>query len=323
MVLAAGLGTRLRPLSDVCAKPLVPVGDRPALAHVIERLRAAGATRIVVNAHHRVSDLRAFVAAQPGGVALSEEHELLGTAGGLAGARPLLGQGDVLVWNADILANVDARALIEAHRREASEATLVVQPLPMGAGSVGLDASGRVVRLRQERFGEEARGGEFLGIHVLGAALRPLLPARGGLIEDVYVPALARGASIRAMMHTGRWHDVGSIGAYLEANRAWLVAGGLDELGGSGRARGRHGDARHERGRRRRDRRGHWRARGLRRLARRARGRAAARRGRHFMTNQMSAPRSTPTSTIAPANQATSGPPPFGGARDWMNRRPI
>src|SRR5262249_15520770 len=162
-----------------------PVGDRPALAHVLERLRAAGVARVVVNAHHRAGEVRAFAETQPGDVAVSEEPDLLGTAGGLSHARELLGQGDVLVWNADILATVDARALVEAHAREAPAATLVVQPIACGTGSVGLDAAGRVVRLRSERFGDEASGGEFLGIHVLGAALRALLPPRGGLIEDV------------------------------------------------------------------------------------------------------------------------------------------
>jgi mannose-1-phosphate guanylyltransferase len=234
MVLAAGLGTRLRPLSDLRAKPLVPVGDRPALAHVLDRLRAAGVTRIVVNAHHRAPDVRAFVEAQPGDLAVSEEPDLLGTAGGLAQARHLLGEGDVLVWNADILATVDARELVEAHARDAPAATLVVQAMARGAGSVGLDAAGRVVRLRQERFGDEASGAEFLGIHVLGADLRALLPARGGLIEDVYVPAVARGAVLRALPHGDRWHDIGTVAAYREANLAWLDARGLASWSGAG-----------------------------------------------------------------------------------------
>jgi mannose-1-phosphate guanylyltransferase len=234
MVLAAGLGTRLRPLSDVCAKPLVPVGDRPALAHVLDRLRAGGVSRVVVNAHHRAGDVRAFAAAEPGLVSVSEERDLLGTAGGLSYARALLGEGDVLVWNADILATVDPRALVAEHGREGAEATLVVQPLAPGTGSVGLDASGRIVRLRQARFGEEASGGEFLGIHVLGAALRERLPERGGLVEDVFVPALARGATIRAMRYAERWHDIGTIAAYLAANRAWLEARGLASWVGPG-----------------------------------------------------------------------------------------
>jgi mannose-1-phosphate guanylyltransferase len=234
MVLAAGLGTRLRPLTDACAKPLVPVGDRPALAHVLDRLRAAGAARVVVNAHHRADDMRAFVLAQPGGVAVSEERDLLGTAGGLAHARALLGEGDVVVWNADILADVDLRALVEAHALGGAAATLVVQPLAEGTGSVGLDEDGRVVRLRQERFGAEASGGEFLGVHVLGATLRARLPGRGGLVEDVFVPALARGETLRAWLHGGPWHDVGTVATYLAANRAWLASRALASWVGPG-----------------------------------------------------------------------------------------
>jgi mannose-1-phosphate guanylyltransferase len=234
MVLAAGLGTRLKPLTDARAKPLVPVGDRPALAHVLDRLRGAGATPIVVNAHHRAGDVRAFVEAQPAGVAVSEERDLLGTAGGLSHARALLGEGDVLVWNADILADVDVRGLVEAHAAGDATATLLVQPLAAGTGSVGLDESGRIVRLRRERFGMEASGGEFLGVHVLGAALRARLPAQGGLVEDVFVPAMARGETLRARLHLGAWHDVGTLAAYLAANRAWLAAHGLASWVGPG-----------------------------------------------------------------------------------------
>jgi mannose-1-phosphate guanylyltransferase len=231
MVLAAGLGTRLRPLTDVRAKPLVPVGDRPALAHVVDHLRAAGVRRIVVNAHHRAHDVRDFAASLADTVAVSEEHDLLGTAGGIAFARPLLGDGDLLLWNGDILAGVDVAALVSAH---ASEATLVVQPLAAGQGPVGLDAEGNVVRLRQERFAEEASGGQFLGISLLSASLRTHLPDRGGLIEDLFVPALRRGATLRAFLFQGPWHDIGSLPAYLAANLAWLEARSLPAWVGSG-----------------------------------------------------------------------------------------
>ncbi|HEX8796372.1 MAG TPA: sugar phosphate nucleotidyltransferase [Polyangiaceae bacterium] len=235
MVLAAGLGTRLRPLTEHCAKPLVPVGDRPALAHVLDRLRAAGATRIVVNAHHHADQVRAFVAGlgAGAGVALSEETELLGTAGGIARAAPLLGDGDVLVWNGDILADVDVASLVAEHQAP-SQATLLVQPLPAGRGPVGLDAQGRVVRLRHERFGAEATGGDFLGIHVLGRALRARLPASGGLVEDVLVPALARGEEVRAVLFDAPWEDIGTVPTYLAANVAWLRARGLDRWVGPG-----------------------------------------------------------------------------------------
>ncbi len=235
MVLSAGLGTRLRPLTEHCAKPLVPVGDRPALAHVLDRLRAAGATRIVVNAHHHAAQVRAFVEGLGAGaaVALSEETELLGTAGGIAHAAPLLGEGDVLVWNGDILADADVASLVAAHQAP-SEATLLVQPLPAGRGPVGVDAQGRVVRLRQDRFGPEATGGDYLGIHVLGHRLRERLPTSGGLVEDVLVPAMARGEEVRAVLFDAPWQDIGTVATYLAANVAWLRERRLDRWVGPG-----------------------------------------------------------------------------------------
>jgi mannose-1-phosphate guanylyltransferase len=230
MVLAAGLGTRLKPLTDLRAKSLVPVGDRPALDHVADRLRAAGIQRIVVNVHHHADQLRAFARGRPG-MLLSEEPELLGTAGGLARAHDILGPGDVLVWNADILADIDVPALLAAH---GDEGTLVVQPLAPGEGRVGMDERGRVVRLRNQRFGEEVWGGDFLGIHVLGASLRARLPERGGLIEDVYTPALARGDTLRTLPFGGAWHDIGTAKSYLDANMAWLAVRGLTRWVGPG-----------------------------------------------------------------------------------------
>ena len=223
MVLCAGLGTRLRPLTDERAKPMVPVGDRPALAHVVARVRLAVASRIVVNVHHRPEDVRAW--AEPEGIAVSHERELLGTAGGVARAGVLLGEGDVLVWNGDILSELDPRELVAAHGGPG--ATLAVQARPAGEGNVGFTDDGRIVRLRRESFGPEAHGGDFLGIHVLGAALRALLPERGCLVGDVYLPALRRGERLDAYVTAAPFVDVGSIAEYLAANARWLASRGL------------------------------------------------------------------------------------------------
>ena len=217
MILCAGLGTRLRPLSEWCAKPVVPIGDAPAVEHVRRRLGAFD--RVVVNVHHRPEDLRAWAASSS--VAISDEPELLGTAGGLAQAGALLGPGDVLVWNGDILCDLDpARLCLD----DGVEATLAIAPRPAGAGNVGIDARGRVVRLRtRERFGEEVHGGDFLGIHLVGAGLRTRLPARGCLVGDVYLPALADGVALGTVLVTTPFRDIGTVASYVAANRAWLA----------------------------------------------------------------------------------------------------
>jgi mannose-1-phosphate guanylyltransferase len=224
MLLCAGLGTRLRPLSDELAKPMVPVGDRPAIAQVLARVRLARPARVVVNVHHLPDDVRAW--AEGEGVDVSPEPELLGTAGGVARARALLGPGDVLLWNGDIASELEPRGLVAAHAAP-HQATLAVRPRARGEGNVGLDARGRIVRLRGESFGDEARGGEFLGIHVLGAALRERLPNVGCLVGDVYLPALARGEHLAAYLTDAPFLDVGTVAAYLSANAAWLASRGV------------------------------------------------------------------------------------------------
>jgi mannose-1-phosphate guanylyltransferase len=92
---------------------------------------------------------------------------------------------------------------------------------------VGFGADGRIVRLRAESFGGETHGGEFLGVHVIGEALRGLLPERGCLVGDVYIPALRRGERLQAHVTDAPFVDVGSIAQYLAANAQWLRSRGL------------------------------------------------------------------------------------------------
>jgi mannose-1-phosphate guanylyltransferase len=223
MVLAAGLGTRLRPLTNTLPKPILPVGDGTPLALVLKRVGAVQAPRVVVNAHHGAARLRALVEAEFPGVALSEERELLGTAGGLAQAAPDLGAGDVLVWNADCLLEPDLEALVAEHVASKAEATLLVRRRPRGEGAVGVGADGRVVRLRDQAVAGETSGADFLSVHVVGRALRSNLPTVGCLVADVYIPAIRRGATLRVVSYDGPFFDIGSPRTYLDANLAWLA----------------------------------------------------------------------------------------------------
>ena len=226
MVLCAGLGTRLRPLTDELAKPMVPVGDRAAVAHVVAQVRLAVPSRIVVNVHHRPQDVRAW--AEEEGIAVSHEPHLLGTAGGVAAAAPLLGAGAILVWNGDILSDLDPRELVRPQDLQPSSlATLAVHTRRAGEGNVGFGSDGRVVRLRSSSFGPEDHGGDFLGIHVVGGELRALLPDAGCLVGDVYIPALARGERLHAHVTKASFVDIGSIAQYLAANARWLASRGL------------------------------------------------------------------------------------------------
>jgi mannose-1-phosphate guanylyltransferase len=235
MILAAGLGTRLRPLTDELPKPLCPVGDRPAVAHVAAQLAAAGVAEAVLNTHHLAEAFTpAVLAALPLSLTVVHEPEILGTGGGVANAARLLGEGDVVVWNGDILAEVDLRAMIAHHRATLAPATLAVAPRPAGEGTIGLGEGGRVVRLRGQRFGDEIAGGDFLGIYVLGEAFRARLPSPGCLIGDGALPSLRDGQQIATFMVPGTWDDVGSIASYLAANARWLARTGRAAYVGEG-----------------------------------------------------------------------------------------
>jgi NDP-sugar pyrophosphorylase family protein len=226
-ILAAGLGTRLRPLTSFLPKPLLPVGDRTALEHILDRVRPV-AGPLVANAHHRAEDLHAFVEGCATDVLLSDEPRILGTAGGLAKAGALLGPGPVLVWNGDILSSLEAGALVAAHEDGGALATLAVRLGPAGEGNVGIDATGRIVRLRKETTRDgEVRGGWFLGVHVVGEELRGSLPGEGCLVGDVYLPGLRRGETLRAFdAGDVEWHDIGTLRDYEAACFAWLALRG-------------------------------------------------------------------------------------------------
>jgi mannose-1-phosphate guanylyltransferase len=132
------------------------------------------------------------------------------------------------VWNGDILApDLDVAAILERRLATGVGAVWVVAPRAAGEGTVGLDRSGHVVRLRGERFGSESSGGDFLGIQAMGGALRAGLPAKGCLVADVALPILRGGATIGSFAFEGSWEDVGTPEALLRANMRWLDRHGL------------------------------------------------------------------------------------------------
>lgn len=129
MIFAAGLGTRLKPLTDTMPKALVPVKQKPLIAHLLEKLQREGCERVVVNVHHFAEMLTAYLKANNKGmeVVISDESsQLLETGGGLRHAAPLLPKDEpFLVHNVDILSNLSLTKLREAHHDDAL-ATLVV-----------------------------------------------------------------------------------------------------------------------------------------------------------------------------------------------------
>ncbi len=224
IVLCAGFGTRLRPLTDELPKPLVPVGDRSILEHALGRLGAAGFREVVINVHHLAGLFERTVAHLAMRVRVVEEPEIRGTAGGVAGARALLGSDPVLVWNGDILVDPPLDQLVAGTAPHSF--CFGVAPRGLGEGTVGLDEAGHVVRLRGERFGHEVRSGDYVGVLALGGGMRDALPERGCLFADGALPLLRQGGVVTSAVVTQPWTDAGDLGSLLRANLIWLAARG-------------------------------------------------------------------------------------------------
>lgn len=220
-LLCAGLGTRLRPLTDELPKPLVPVGDAPLLGHITRALRAAGFDRAIGNTHHLPNCFSNLADELSLRVEWHHEPEILGTAGGIAAVRDRLEHAPLLLWNGDILAEPPIQALLE-RARATRTLCLGVALRPPGEGSVGLGAHDEVVRLRGERFGEERRGGDYIGVAGLAPECWAALPPRGCLVGDYALPLLRRGGTVTAVPVPRPWDDLGDVPSYFRANLSWL-----------------------------------------------------------------------------------------------------
>lgn len=224
-VLAAGLGTRLRPYTLATPKPLLPVDGRPMLDHVVGWLRAAGHTRIVVNAHWLSEQVVAWAEAQPGVEVVVEQPRILGTGGGLRNARDLLAERFV-VANGDILSDVDLSALwaVEA------PAVMALRPQERPVHTPVMLRDGVVTGIGQV-VGEPDGRHHFTGIHVLHRSLLDLIPpGEQCVVRTVYRSLVARGV-VRGVVHPGQWTDIGTVAEYEAVrDRRQPFVGGVGEF---------------------------------------------------------------------------------------------
>jgi NDP-sugar pyrophosphorylase family protein len=222
MLLCAGFGQRLRPLSDELPKPLMPVGDRSVLEHIARHLVQHGQTRAVANSHWLPEALNAAAARLPLPVTVVHEPVIRGVAGGIAGARELL-EAPIIAWNGDIL--IERPPLLElfADVQRTGGVCLAVAETT-GAGTVGLDEHGLVVRTRGETHGHEVRRADYVGLVGIGPDALAELPSDGCLIGDYCLPRMRRGLPVYTRFIEGSWDEVGSVESYLRANLGWLGA---------------------------------------------------------------------------------------------------
>ncbi|ABB24849.1 nucleotidyltransferase family protein [Pelodictyon luteolum] len=221
-VLAAGFGTRLRPLTEHLPKPLVPVMNIPGLFYTFALLKQAGITEIICNIHHHAEQIRRFIEESrlPGlCITFSEEPSILGTGGGLKRCEPLLKGGDFLLVNSDIITDIDFRALIEQHRRSQRAGTLCLYETPEAAsiGMVGIE--GELVR---DFAGRRGTGIESSFIYTGSAVFSPeifrhLETGFSSIVETGFYGLVERN-TLGYHPHRGLWQDIGTLESYLRAN---------------------------------------------------------------------------------------------------------
>lgn len=214
MILAAGLGTRLRPFSLHTPKPLFTINQVPVLDIAIAGLAKAGCRAIIINTHHLAEKIASHVARQkyPIPVLTRYEPEILGTGGGIRNIADFWGDEPLLILNADILCDLDPARVFRFHQNHAYPVTMVMHDHPR-FNMVSVDSNDHILALdRRSAVAQDCRQMAFTGIHVLDPVVRSYLPASGfAHIIDTYREMIADGHKVKAFVMTGTyWQDMGT-----------------------------------------------------------------------------------------------------------------
>jgi NDP-sugar pyrophosphorylase family protein len=257
MILAAGMGSRLRPLTTYLPKPLVPILNRPLLGHLIMQVRQAGIHEIAINLHYRGEQVRSWLGrGERFGVEVtySEEAELLGSAGGVQRLRHFFGNEPALIVHGDILFDVDLSELIRYHLEHAAQATLVLHPAhhQYSYGKIKVNAQGHIVQFVDRHAPgaiEPLIETIFTGVQILHPAVLDAIPAAciAALTTDVYPGLLREASRFHGYVMQGYWSDIGTPRRYWETNmdavggrvgRAVAPLQGVPDLSRGSQARG-------------------------------------------------------------------------------------
>jgi mannose-1-phosphate guanylyltransferase len=245
VILVGGAGTRLRPLTDTRPKPMMPLVDRPFVAHQLDLLRRHGVTDVIFSCGYRPDALRAhFGDGDPAGVRLRYvvDPEPLGTAGAMKNAEDLLDGSPFLVLNGDILTDLDLSAVVEAHARTGAAGTVVLTPVedPTAFGLVRLHDDDSVEAFVEKPSPQELRPGEPFrinaGTYLLDPSVLDGIPVgRACSVEREVFPALAEDGVLFGFPSDAYWRDIGTPASYLAAHH--------DVLSGAARTESPTGEA--------------------------------------------------------------------------------
>jgi mannose-1-phosphate guanylyltransferase len=213
MVLAAGLGTRLRPLTYQITKPMVPVLDRPVMAHILDLLERHGFGEVVANLHYFPETIKTYFGDR---LSYTIEEKLLGTAGGVRGAAEFFGGEPFLVISGDALTDIDLSAFATRHRSAGGVATLAVKKVPDTSeyGVVLHDRDGRITGFQEKPEPQEALSDlGNCGIYIFQPEIFDYFPDRHFVdwAQDVFPTLLAGDVPFHIHEIDEYWNDVGSL----------------------------------------------------------------------------------------------------------------
>ncbi len=224
-VLGAGLGERLRPLTEQLPKPLIPVFHKPLITYAFDHLRAVGVREFVVNTHHLAATYgQLFPTGEYAGAPLRFRHEpvRLETAGGIANVQDLLDDGEsFIVYNGDILTDLPLQRLIDAHESQGNMITLALRSHGP-ALHIGFDeATGLVTDIRNKLGTGNTGSHLFTGIYMVHPSFfQHLTPNKVESVIPIFLGRIQAGDRIGGVViDDGQWWDLGSREAYLDAHR--------------------------------------------------------------------------------------------------------
>jgi mannose-1-phosphate guanylyltransferase/phosphomannomutase len=228
MILAAGLGSRLRPLTTHLPKPLVPILNRPLLWYLIRQVRHAGIREIAINLHYHGEQIRRWLGrGEQLGVEVrySEEAELLGSAGGVRRMRQFFGNRPALIVHGDILFDIDLSAVIQYHLSRAALATIVLHPAHhrYSYGTIRVNAHGQIAQFVDQQAPWVAGPlieTLFTGVQILDPVVLDAVPTASvaALTTDVYPALLSNPSRLYGYLMHGYWSDIGTPRRYWETN---------------------------------------------------------------------------------------------------------
>jgi NDP-sugar pyrophosphorylase family protein len=222
-VLGAGLGTRLRPLTEQLPKPLVPIFQKPLITFALDHLIDAGCEKFCVNTHHQPQHFDAtFPQNEYRGVPISFRHEpvLLETGGGVKNVEDLLGEEPFIVYSGDILTDIDLRPLIDEHFAQGNDVTLALRETGLARGVAFRD--GRVLDIGG-KLGE-AGTHDFANVSIWNRQVFTRIPAATKIsFVPILVQWIAEGGRIGGVVLSERkWFNIGSRNSYIDVHRTIL-----------------------------------------------------------------------------------------------------